>query len=114
MALDGMAAVQPLADLDADNVGGEDSRSRRAGKPLAFRQLPRAYRNFTLIMKNFADQPAGKQASACAEWAAAAGALGRRVEAVRVYRLSWDLSERKGDRARLVSRTLVYSCETEA
>jgi hypothetical protein len=82
-------------------------------RPLRFRELPRAYRNFTLVMKTFADQPPARQAAACADWAGAARAIGRPVEAVRLYRLTWDLSQREGERAQLVSRRLVYSCRDD-
>jgi hypothetical protein len=82
--------------------------------PLRFGQLPRAYRNFALIMKNFVAQPPGEQAAACADWAQAARDEGRQVQAVRIYRLQWDLSQRVDDRARPTGRRLVYSCEPGA
>ncbi len=81
-----------------------------ATTPLRFDELPRAYRNFTLIMKGFGARPPREQASACADWAAAARATGREVVAVRVFRLTWDLSDREGGRSRLVERRLVYEC----
>jgi hypothetical protein len=77
---------------------------------LRFAELPRAYRNFTLIMKGFAARPPSEQAAVCADWGAAARQQGRQVETVRVYRLVWDLSQREHGRARLVARTPVYSC----
>jgi hypothetical protein len=81
---------------------------------LQFGHLPRAYRNFTLIMKNFARQSPTEQAAACADWAQAARGLGRTVVTVRVYRLEWDLSQRERGRTRPVARKLVYSCEGSA
>jgi hypothetical protein len=79
-------------------------------RQLRFDELPRAYRNFTLIMKSFDSRPPGEQESACADWAAAARAAGRKVAAVRVFRLTWDLSKREGGRSRLLARRLVYEC----
>jgi hypothetical protein len=78
--------------------------------PLRFEELPRAYRNFTLIMKSFDARPPREQQSACTDWATAARATGREVAALRVFRLTWDLSEREGGRSRLVERRLVYEC----
>jgi hypothetical protein len=40
----------------------------------------------------------------------AARATGREVAAVRVFHLTWDLSEREAGRSRLVERRLVYQC----
>jgi hypothetical protein len=88
----------------------ETADAAGAATPLGFAELPRAYRNFTLIMKSFAARPARERASACEDWAAAARRQGRQVETVRIYRLTWDLSHREAGRARLVARTLVYSC----
>jgi hypothetical protein len=82
---------------------------------LQFGQLPRTYRNFTLIMKDFATQPAAEQTAACADWAQAARAQGRAVASVRIYRLNWDLSQREpGLQSRPITRKLVYSCKGSA
>jgi hypothetical protein len=83
---------------------------------IAFAELPRAYRNFPLVMRTFADMPAGRQAATCRAWLDAARREDADATEVRIYRVDWYLSHRHGSRDGPPPRsTLLRACEvTEA
>jgi hypothetical protein len=68
-------------------------------------------RGFSLLMGGFADRPPGEQDAICRTWFGdGTDYLGHRPVAVRIYSLSWRLSQRLGDRPRPPMRTLAWTC----
>ncbi|MGH3029525.1 MAG: hypothetical protein ACRDNE_01930 [Gaiellaceae bacterium] len=67
-------------------------------EPLRFAELPRGYRNFPLVMRTFASLPSREQAATCRAWLAAAKREMGTATAVRIYRVDWYLSYRRGSR----------------
>jgi hypothetical protein len=84
----------------------------RAGqeRPLPYSRLPRRYRNFTLIMRDFPRLPATEQAAVCRTWADAVRQLGQDVVGVRIYQVERDLSRREDRLATATARRLRYVC----
>jgi hypothetical protein len=79
---------------------------------IAFAELPRAYRNFPLVMRTFSSLPPAEQAAACRAWLGAARREHPRASAVRIYRVDWYLSHRHGSREGPPPRsTLLLACD---
>jgi hypothetical protein len=93
----------------ATAVGEEGERQ------IVFAELPRAYRNFPLVMRTFARLPSAEREAACRAWLEAAGRERPGTRAVRLYRIDWYLSHRFGPRDGPPPRfTLLLSCDREA
>ena len=72
------------------------------------------FRGFPFTMTEFAGAAEGRRDELCRTWVDAAPMLvGREAEEVRIYRRTWRLSEREGDRALPGERALVYVCTSE-
>jgi hypothetical protein len=83
-------------------------------EPISFEDLPRGYRNFPLVMSTFASLPPHEQAAACRAWLAAARRDTTPARAVRIYRVDWYLSYRRGSGdGPPPARTLLYTCTDE-
>jgi hypothetical protein len=81
---------------------------------IRFEDLPRGYRNFPLVMRTFASLPPREQAAACRAWLAAARREMTGVGAVRIYRVDWYLSYRRGSGdGPPPARKLLYTCTDE-
>lgn len=90
-------------------VVGEGGESQ-----IAFSQLPRAYRNFPLVMRTFAGLPRAEQTAACRAWLDAAQRERPGASEVRIYRVDWYLSHRRGPRDGPPPRsTLLLVCDVE-
>ena len=81
---------------------------------IRFAELPRAYHNFSLVMRTFSELPRSEQTDACRTWLDAARREQPRVTAVRIYRIDWHLSHRHGPRDGPPPRaTLLLACNPE-
>jgi hypothetical protein len=81
---------------------------------IRFEDLPRAYRNFPLVMRTFASLSPREQVAACRAWLAAARREMTVVGAVRIYRVDWYLSYRRGSGdGPAPARKLLYTCTDE-
>ena len=86
-----------------------DARGRERPYPLG--RLPRGYRGFTFLMRDFDSRPGSEQRAMCQAWLEGSGELlGFSARAVRIYELRWRLSERSGERALPPESTLRYTC----
>lgn len=80
-------------------------------KPIRFDELPRGYRNFSLVMRTFTSLSSHEQAAACRAWLVAARRERTDVGTVRVYRVDWYLSHRHGSgEGPPPARTLLFTC----
>jgi hypothetical protein len=78
---------------------------------IRFGELPRAYRNFPLVMRTFAALPRAEQTAACQTWLDAARRTLPTANGVRIYRVDWYLSHRHGPRDGPPPRsTLLLAC----
>jgi len=81
---------------------------------IAFAELPRAYRNFPLVMRTFAGLPPAEQTAACRAWLDAALRERPQATEVRIYRVDWYLSHRNGARdGPPPTSTLLLACDRE-
>lgn len=83
------------------------------GRELAYpiASLDRGFRGFGFLMDGFAERTQGERDAICLAWLERARELeASRIRAVRVYRLSWRLSDRAGDRAAPPRRALRVVC----
>jgi hypothetical protein len=86
---------------------GEDGE-----KQILFAELPRAYRNFPLVMRTFSKLPPAEQRAACRAWLDAARRERPGTRTVRLYRIDWYLSHRHGPRDGPPPRsTLLFACD---
>jgi hypothetical protein len=70
-------------------------------------------RGFTLVLNGFASRPQAERDAICRTWVReAASYTGGKSRAVRIYALTWRLSEEFGDSPRPPSRTLAWTCTT--
>jgi hypothetical protein len=68
-------------------------------------------RGFSLVMNGFADRSPAERDAICRTWFDDGTAyLGHRPDAVRIYSLTWRLSQRQGDHAAPPRRTLSWTC----
>jgi hypothetical protein len=80
-------------------------------QPIRFEALPRGYRNFSLVMRTFASLSAREQAAACRAWLAGARRETTGAKAVRIYRVDWYLSYRRGSGdGPPPARSVLYTC----
>jgi hypothetical protein len=80
-----------------------------------FSELPHAFRNFSLVMRTFADLPRAEREAACRAWLEAARRERPEASAVRIYRIDWYLSHRHGSRdGPPPSETLLLACDDES
>ena len=76
-----------------------------------FAELPRAYRNFPLVMRTYSELPHVPQVEACRLWLEAAQEAHPAATELRIYRIDWHLSYRHGSRDGPPPRkTLLMSC----
>jgi hypothetical protein len=88
---------------------GEDGE-----RQIVFAELPRAYRNFPLVMRTFLELPPAEQVAACRAWLDAARHAEPGTRRVRLYRIDWYLSHRHGPRDGPAPRwTLLLSCDRD-
>jgi hypothetical protein len=88
---------------------GEDGE-----KQIRFAELPRAYRNFPLVMRTFSELPRAEQAAACRAWLEAARRERPGTRTLRLYRIDWYLSHRHGPRDGPPPHfTLLLSCDRD-
>jgi hypothetical protein len=86
----------------------------RGETQIRFAELPRAYRNFPLVMRTFSELPRSEQTAACRAWLDAARREQPETSAVRIYRIDWYLSHRHGSRDGPPPRsTLLLACGRE-
>jgi hypothetical protein len=80
---------------------------------IRFAELPRAYRNFPLVMRTYSALPRAAQVEACRLWLEAArGSIPAATE-LRIYRVDWYLSYRHGSRdGPPPRRTLLMTCSS--
>jgi hypothetical protein len=92
--------------MQAVVVGRDGSESA-----LPFWRLPPAYRGSVQVLKGLDGLPAAGRARVCSAWTDALGEVGVEAASIRVYRLSWLLSERDGDRAADArDREVLFDC----
>ena len=78
---------------------------------IRFGELPRAYRNFPLVMRTYSALPPADQVEACRLWFEAAQSQLPAATALRIYRIDWYLSYRHGNKdGPPPRRTLLMSC----
>jgi hypothetical protein len=69
-------------------------------------------RGFALLMNGFADRSPADRDAICRTWFRdGIQYLRQRPVAVRIYALTWRLSERRGDQAAPPTRTLAWTCD---
>jgi len=69
------------------------------------------YRGFAAVSGGFSKQSAAQPDASCAAWLrGATEVLGTKTRLVRIYRMEWLLSDRRGHRAPPRQRTLIWVC----
>jgi hypothetical protein len=94
----------------------EAAAVNRAGheRPDRFDAFPRGHRGFEATMKRFSERSAGQRDAICVAWfRAATEQLGPGVRLLRIYNLTWLLSDRRGDRAAPPNRVLAWTCSAK-
>jgi hypothetical protein len=85
--------------------------ARGEARPYPLNQLSQGYRGFRFLLVGFDDRSSGEKDAICRTWVEGAPKLiGLEATVVRLYALSWRLSDRVGDRAAPPHRTLRYVC----
>lgn len=88
--------------------------ARGAERAYAIGATTRGYRGFRPVMVGFARRSASGRDAICRAWLrGATKRFGPGTAAVRIYRLSWMVSHRHGERAGPPLRTLAWTCTTE-
>jgi hypothetical protein len=86
-----------------------DSSGRERG--YEFRTVPRGRHGFEVTMRDFSRRPAAERNAICTGWLhGAVEHLGPATRQLRIYRLTWRLSDRRGDRAAPPRRALAWTC----
>jgi hypothetical protein len=81
---------------------------------IRFAELPRAFRNFPLVMRTFSELPRSEQSAACRAWLEAVRREEPGTSAVRIYRVDWYLSHRHGPRdGPPPATTLLLACSQD-
>src|SRR5690349_9781754 len=76
--------------------------------------LPNGYRGFAAVLSTFSRSSGAKREASCAGWLRDANeALGTSTRLVRIYHLTWDLSDRRGEQAAPGRRNLAWLCSTK-
>jgi hypothetical protein len=78
--------------------------------PVPWNDLPVRFRGNVQVLKGFPGLSPRQQVAVCAAWADGVRALGGDVRAVRIYRVTVDVSYRAGDRAAPGQRSLRFTC----
>jgi hypothetical protein len=85
---------------------------RGAERDFPIGSLGNGTRGFALLMKGFAERSPADRDAICRTWFRdAIRYLGHRPAGVRIYALTWHLSDRRGDRAPPPTRTLAWTCD---
>ena len=79
-------------------------------RPIPWNDLPVRFRGNVQVLRGFENLRPAKQVAVCAAWADGVRARGGDVRAVRIYRVSTDVSRRAGDRAAPGTRSLRFTC----
>ena len=81
------------------------------GRSYRFRSSPGGHRGFERTMAHFSERSVAGRNALCTEWLrGAVEQLGPSAQTLRIYRLTWRLSARRGERAAPPTRTLVWTC----
>jgi hypothetical protein len=76
--------------------------------------MPRGYLGFRRIMAGFSRRPAGGRDAICGVWLqGATQRFGETTTLLRIYHLSWLVSDREGDRAAPPQRALAWTCSSK-
>jgi len=76
-----------------------------------FQSFPRGHRGFEVTMTHFSEHSANERDAICAAWLRSASEqLGPSTRLLRIYHLTWRLSDRRGGRAAPPDRTLAWIC----
>ena len=87
-----------------------------AGREREFRfyPFPRGHRGFEVTMTDFSERSATERDAICAAWLrSSTEQLGGSTRLLRIYRLTWLLSDRRYDRAAPPDRTLAWTCSAK-
>jgi hypothetical protein len=75
--------------------------------------IPRGYRGFAAALTGFSKRSTGQRDASCAAWLReATDLLGMSTRLLRIYRVEWLTSDRRGSRAPPRHRTLTWVCTT--
>ena len=110
-----MTSFRLFSHLRHDRQSGWEAVGVEAGgreHRLAIRSLGHGLRGFGFAMAEFTGAASDRRDELCRTWFAAAKGAEPQTREVRLYRLSWRLSERTadGDRPLPPHRTLAYVC----
>ncbi|MGZ4280522.1 MAG: hypothetical protein ACXVEM_00370 [Gaiellaceae bacterium] len=76
--------------------------------------VPHGYRGFGFIMRGFSTRPATSRDAVCAAWLREAEAgVAPGTKLLRIYRLEWRLSARRGNRTAPPRRSLAWVCSAK-
>ena len=82
------------------------------GQDYPIATMAQGFRGFGRIARSFPKLAPSRRNAICAAWLTGAGKrFGPGVELLRVYRLEWLVSQRRGDRAAAPRRTLTWICD---
>lgn len=82
-----------------------------AERDVPFERMSRAYSGFVHILADFPRLTSGERGLVCDAWRAGILELGVEAREMRIYRVEWRLSERRGLRAIPPRRSLLHVCE---
>jgi hypothetical protein len=88
----------------------------RAGREREFRfhSFPRGDRGFEVTMTDFSERSAAERDAICTAWfRSSSEQLGASTRLLRIYHLTWLLSDRRGDTAAPPDRTLAWTCSAK-
>ena len=89
-----------------------DESGRARGYPTTM--LPHGTRGFASFMNGFPGEPAAERNATCTAWLHdATEHTAKDTRRLRIYRLQWVLSDRRGDRAAPPHRTLAWTCSAK-
>lgn len=89
-----------------------DTSGRAQDDPIA--SMAHGYRGFGRIASSFPKLSASRRDAICSAWlAVATKRFGPSVDSLRIYRLDWLVSQRRGDRAAAPRHTLDWICDRQ-
>ena len=88
-----------------------DSAGRTHEHPIS--AVPHGYRGFATVMADFSQRSTGSRDAICATWLRRATDQFGADAQLRVYRLDWLLSDRRGRRAAPPARRLDWVCDSK-
>ena len=104
-------AGERFADPQAHEPISEDIDPAGRERGYRFQSFPRGHRGFEVTMTHFSEHSANERDAICAAWLRSASEqLGPSTRLLRIYHLTWLLSDRRGDRAAPPDRTLAWIC----